>query len=286
MLVFLNGRFVRETEAGISVFDRGFLYGDGLFEAVRVANGRMFRWTEHFVRLEKGAWHLKLRLPLSNEQLRRRAEELICRNAAMDAVLRVTISRGIGQRGYSPQGATRPTVVMSLTPAQPIRGKRPPQWKVITSSVRLPAGEPLAMYKTCNKLPQILARAEADLCEADEALLLNTDGFVVEGSSSNLFWVQRGVVHTPPLASGILQGVTRSVVLDICRLMRLPTRETNVKVAQLRRAAGVFLSLSSWGVVGARSLDGHKLPDCPIIGSILAAYEELVWKETAGRQKR
>jgi branched-subunit amino acid aminotransferase/4-amino-4-deoxychorismate lyase len=155
------------------------------------------------------------------------------------------------------------------------------RWKLITASPRLPAGEQLAQFKTCNKLPQIIARSEAEAAGADEALLLNTAGFVVEGSGSNLFWVEAGTICTPPLAGGILAGVTRSVVLDLCRSLGVNVREDNVTVEELRRRQGIFLSVSSWGVVEAESLDGHALGHSPQIDQIRFSYWDLVRSETA-----
>ena len=129
--------------------------------------------------------------------------------------------------------------------------------------------------------PQIIARSEADADGADEALLLNTDGFVVEGAGSNLFWIDGDAICTPPLAGGILAGVTRAVVLDICRSLGVNVREDNVTVEELRRRQGVFLSVSSWGVVEAESLDGHDLGHSPQIDQIRLAYWDLVRSETA-----
>jgi branched-chain amino acid aminotransferase len=295
MVIFLNGQFVPAEQAVISVFDRGFLYGDGLFETLRVFNGKPFRWTQHRERLERGAEFLKIKLPFPRHALRGLVEQLISRNQMPDALLRVTLSRGVGIRGYSPTGAENPTLVMSLHPAaisEPGRADLPvgqdgPQrvptvtWKLVTSSFRIPANEPLAQYKTCNKLPQILARAEADAAGADEALLLNTDGFVVEAASSNLFWIEGNTVCTPPLAGGILAGVTRAVVLEICDSLGVKVREDSVTTDELKRRDGVFLSLSSWGVVEAQSLDGLALKQSPLTEQIRLAYGELVRAETA-----
>src|SRR5262245_23854811 len=116
MIVFLNGRFVPEEEALVSVFDRGFLYGDGLFETMRVCNGRIFRWSDHFARLQQGAKFLRLELSTSSEAMFDWAREVIERNAAENGILRLSLSRGVGVRGYSPKGADRPTLVMSLHP--------------------------------------------------------------------------------------------------------------------------------------------------------------------------
>ena len=279
MLIFLNGQFVPEERAVVSVFDRSFLYGDGLFETMLIARGKPFRWEQHVERLQLGAEFLKIKLPFTPEALRGFAHQLIAKSQMPDALLRLTLSRGVGVRGYSPKGAEHPTLVMSLHPAPAYDAKNPPRWKLITSSHRLPANEPLAQFKTCNKLAQILARAEADTAGADEALLLNTDGFVVEGASSNLFWIEANTVCTPPLTSGILSGVTRAVVLEICKNLSLKIRESNIDVDSLKRADGIFVSLSTFGVVDVEAVDGSACRHSPLTLKILHAYQQLIAAE-------
>jgi aminodeoxychorismate lyase len=280
MTVFVNGRFVSEEQAVVSVFDRGFLYGDGLFESLTISNGRPFRWQQHWERFESGARFLNIPPPFRIEEMHRFLEELIRLNKMTEALLRLTLSRGVGLRGYSPKGAEQPSVVMSLHPAPASESGGMPQWRLITSTIRLPAKEPLAQFKTCNKLPQILARAEADAAGAQEALLLNSDGFVVEASSSNFFWVDSNTVRTSPLASGILPGVTRAIVFEICKDFELPVGESEVALEKLRGADGVFLSLSSSGIVEAISLDGVPLPRSHLTEKIRAAYNELLQRES------
>jgi aminodeoxychorismate lyase len=281
MFVFLNGKFVPEEQAVVSVFDRSFLYGDGLFETMRVFNGKPFRWAQHLERLQRGAEFLKIKLPFTTAQLREFADELIGKNKMPDALMRLTLSRGIGVRGCSPKGAENPTLAISLHPAPGTPASGTAHWKLITSSHRLPSNEPLAYFKTCNKLAQILARMEADAAGADEALLLNTDGFVVEGASSNLFWIHDNQVCTSPLASGILPGITRSVILEICRSLSLPVREINISPEKLKNADGVFVSLSSCGVMEIGSLDGQELKQSDLFEEISRAYLELIRMETA-----
>jgi branched-chain amino acid aminotransferase len=212
----------------------------------------------------------------SPEVLRQFVDELVEKNKMPDALLRMTLSRGVGVRGYSPKGAENPTVVMSLHLAPSHEANSLPRWKLITSSHRLPANEPLAQFKTCNKLAQILARAEADAAGADEALLLNTDGFVVEGASSNLFWIDGDTICTPPLASGILPGVTRAVVFELCRRLGVEIRETSMTVDQLRTVDGLFVSLSSYGVAEAVSLDNETCRQSPLPAQIYQAYWDLL----------
>jgi len=279
--VFLNGQFVPEEQALVSVFDRGFLYGDGLFEAVRILNGKPFRWDQHFQRFERGAAFLKIPPPFASKALRVFADELVAQNQMPDSLLRLTLSRGVGVRGYSPKGAERPTIVMSLHAASPFNPEQSSGWRLITVTVRLPANEPLSQFKTCNKLPQIVARAQADAVGADEALLLSTDDSIAEGTSSNLFWLEQQVVCTPALACGVLPGVTRGVIFEICREMGLAVREVSVPAPDLRQKSGIFLSLSSVGIAEASSLDGDPLARSPLVPALRKRYWELVRTETA-----
>jgi len=279
MIVFLNGKFVPEEQAVVSVFDRSFLYGDGLFETILVANGVPFRWLQHLDRLWRGAAFLGIRPPYELKELTRFALTLIRENRLRDGMLRLTLSRGVGVRGYSPRGADSPNLVMTLFPLSGIDPNVLRNWRLRTSSFTLPANQPLAQFKNCNKLPQVLARAEVEQ-NADEALLSNTDGFVVEGASSNFFWIEQNAICTPPLASGILSGVTRLVVLELCQEMSLPAAERNITANGLLDSDGVFLSLSSFGIIQATSLDGQPLKQSPLTHQLHAAYSELLRSET------
>lgn len=272
MIVFVNGEFVPEERAVISVFDRGFLYGDGLFEGIRVFNGKLFRWRQHWERFQHGANFLKIAVPFSAEAVAGFAKRLIAENQMPDSLVRLTLSRGVGQRGYSPKNAERPTLVMATHPMAAVEPSNPPAWRVFVSSFRLPAGEPLARFKNLNKLPQVLARAEADAEGADEALLLNSDGYVVEGSTSNLFWVRGETVCTPPLPSGILPGVTRAVVLEICARAGIDAREENIASGGLEKMDGAFLSLSSSGIAEVEFINGKPLARSLIAKKISEAY--------------
>ena len=247
MIVFLNGQFIPAAAAMVSIFDRGFLYGDGLFETMRVCGGRPFRWEQHAERLRLGAEFLQLPLPHPVAELRRFISALIERNAQPDAVLRLTLTRGAGTRGYSIQGAPTPTLAMTLHPAPNCPAEVPPPARLITASLRLPADDALATFKSCNKLPQILARTEAEARGADEALLLNTRNEVAEAAAGNVFWLTGTTVHTPPLIAGVLAGVTRAVVRELCPALGLSLRETTLPATELPRSAGVFLTNSANG---------------------------------------
>jgi branched-chain amino acid aminotransferase len=271
VLVFLNGKFVPEEKAVISVFDRGFLYGDGLFEALLVRRGQPLFWQEHIQRFQQGIEALKLQIPYSYEELLDFAGKLIKRNGMPHAILRLAISRGVGAPGYSPKNARHPTIVMSLRPAPPT-SRTPRRWSVIISSWRLPANDPLALFKTANKLHHVLARGEADDDGADDAILLNTDGHLVEGTSSNIFWVKNNIVQTPTLPAGPLPGVTRGVILDLCRKLKIRVRETVALPRALVKADGVFLTMTSQGIVEVKSVNGTKLARSPLARKLQAEY--------------
>jgi branched-chain amino acid aminotransferase len=279
MIVFLNGQFVPEAEAKVSVFDRSFLYGDGLFESVRVYAGKPFRWPQHLERLHAGAKFLGIRLPFSDAELTAAATGLLTRNALPEATLRLVLSRGVGPRGYSPKGADSPTLVMTLHPAPVVSPGQPMRWELITSSFRIPAGDRLATFKTANKLAQVLARAEAEERGADEALLLNTDGRFAEAASSNLFWIENGVICTTPLAEGLLAGVTRAFALELAGQLGLPTAERSCRLWQLQQAEGVFLTNSSLEIVPAIALDGIPLRESPLTKELHFAYQRETIKQ-------
>lgn len=278
MNVFLNGKLVPEEQAVISVHDRGFLYGDGLFETMRVCNAWPFRWDEHWERLKHGALRLDLAIPYESQAMLTSARQLIQANQLREGILRLTVSRGTGPRGYSPRGATQPCTVMTLFPAT----ERPEAagWSLHTASLRLATADSLSRFKTCNKLQQIIARAEADAAGAREALLLNTDGTVAEGASSNVFWIKDSVVHTPPVATGILPGVTREAVFELCRKLGTAACEAVATLEELKRAEGVFVTLSTLGVVAVTSLDGFPMPTSVLTTQLAVAYENLVQSET------
>jgi len=281
MFVLLNGQFISEEQAVVPVTDRSFLYGDGVFETIPVYNGKPFRWAQHLERLTRGADFLKIHLAYAPKELRLLAGELIERNQMPDALLRLTLSRGQGDRGYSPKDADSPLVVMTLHSRQPVDPQNPPFWRLKTSSYKLPASDPLSSFKTNNKLPQVLARAEAEAADADDALMLNTNGEVAETASANLFWIYRDTVYTTPTGRGALPGITRAVVLELCQALTLPTNKRVIKPESLRKSEGVFLSLSSLGIVPVGALDGESVATSPIVDRILTTYHEVVQRETA-----
>ena len=295
MIVFLNGQFVPELQAVVPVNDRGFMYGDGLFETMRVCNGRPFRMAQHLERMMRGADFLKIKCPFTPGELQEFAGQLIGQNQMPEAVLRVTLTRGPGERGYTPQIDSQPTVVMTLhtAPGAPASGTArsdpslsqavpeagaPIQWRLITSSYRIPAGDPLSSFKTANKLIHIMARMEAVEKDADEALLVNTNGEVAETASGNLFWVYQDNICTVPTGRGVLPGITREVVLEICQTLGLPVNKRIIKPEALRNSEGIFITQSALGIVPVTTLDGEPVAPSPLLDPVLRAYHEMLAK--------
>jgi len=279
MIVFLNGRFLPEAEAMVPLHDRGFLLGDGLFETIRVAHGRPFRLAQHLERLSRGAGFCKISLPVSPKEMQGIAAELIQKNGLADAVLRITLTRGTGKRGYSISGADQPTLAMTLHPLPAQSPDEPVLWSLITSSFRIPASDALASFKSTSKMLNVLARAEAEEQGADEALLLNTNGEVAETAGGNLFWVYQDEICTVPTGRGVLPGVTRAVVLEICQTLGLRTNKRVIKPEMLRNAEGIFVTQSALGIVPVASFDGRPVAPSPLTDQLALAYSEMLARE-------
>ena len=272
--VLINDRFVLEADAKVPVFDRSFRYGDGLFETLRVYGGRPFAWEQHAERLQRGSEFLRIGLAFSASELRHLALELIRRNQMPEAVLRLQVSRGSGRRGYAPAGDECPLLVMTLGGAPVLDEGAPVRWQLITSSLRLPENDVLSGFKTCNQLMHVLAAAEARERSAQDAMLLNANGCVVETTCANLFWIQDGVVCTPPLTSGALPGVTRAWVINVGAELGVEVCERNVSRADLLRANGVFLTQSVWEIIEVTRVDETVLPLAPFVGTLRQAYRK------------
>jgi branched-chain amino acid aminotransferase len=279
MIVFLNGIFLPEAEAVIPINDRGFLLGDGLFETMRVVNGRPFRMAQHLERMTRGLDFIKIKLPFTAKELQKFGAELIERNQLPNSILRVTISRGAGPRGYSSKNSGPPTVAMTLNPLPETNPDEPLQWSLVTSPFRVPASDALSSFKTTSKILNILARAEAEERGADEALLLNTNGEAAEAAGGNMFWVYRERICTVPTGRGVLPGITRAVVLEICQSLGLETNKRVIKPEMLRNTEGIFITTSAQGIVPVVSFDGEPVAPSPLVDQIATAYNEMLLSE-------
>lgn len=252
--VYLNGRFLPLSQALIPVSDRGFTYGDGCFETVRVHKGRVTHWGRHLKRLESTLGFLGIVAPVIRKEGEEILSKLVTRNGVEEAVLRVAVSRGSGSRGYSPKGATEPTIAITLHSAPALDAEALSEWSLITSIVRL-APDQLSAHKTANRLPYVLARMDADRTGADDALICDQAGMVIESSCANLFWFEGETLVTPSLSTGALPGITRALIMETWIASGGALEERSIQPAELAKSDGAFLTLSTYGIVNIRSID-------------------------------
>ena len=219
MLVYINGELVPKGEAKVSVFDHGLLYGDGIFEGIRSYGGRVFKLDEHLQRLYDSAKAIMLEIPVSIEEMKATVLETLRRNNLYDAYIRLMVTRGIGDLGLDPDKCDQPTIIIitdkiALYPQECYEGGL----EIVTVPTRRNYAEAInPRIKSMNYLNNILANIEGKQAGAGEALMLNADGYVVECSGDNIFFVKDGTVVTPPTHIGILEGVTRNTVIDLAR---------------------------------------------------------------------
>lgn len=277
-VVFLDGQFIPEKDAVISVADRAFMYGDGIFETLLVSQGNLIFWDDHWERFEHGAKALSIPFTKSSEEVRRCAQQLIERNQTNECLLRMQLSRGTGARGYSTKNSTTPMLVMTVHETAPPSAAEEPGWRLVTSSVCLPPAGALSACKTCNRLPQILAKVAADRAGVNDALLVSFAGEPLEASAANLFWISNGNVYTPPVTSGVLPGVTRRKVLGLCARLGVSCFEQIPPSGQLHQCDGIFCTLTTLGLVPVVALDGKPVPVSPIASRLSDAYRALMFE--------
>lgn len=259
--VSIDGQLVSEGGATISVLDHGLLYGDGLFEGIRVRAGRIFRLDQHLTRLELGARYLGLELPFDREGRAKIVRDTVSAFAQKEAYVRLLVTRGEGPLGVDPTTCKKPTVVCIVAEIGLYTAEQRAQGlSMITSSYRRPSPDVQDVaVKTLNYLGSALAKQEARRQGADEALLLNQQGRVAEASVANVFVVHGRTLSTPPALDGCLEGINRGAVLSLARDSGFSVSERSLGRRDLLAADEVFLTGSGAGVVGVRSLDGRAI---------------------------
>ncbi|MBI5136435.1 MAG: aminotransferase class IV [Nitrospirae bacterium] len=281
-IVYLNGAFVPAEAASVSVFDRGFLYGDSVFETVRAYGGKAFAVGEHYERLAGSASRIGMALPFERTGFARILAELLAENGLDNAMLRFTVSRGVGPAPVpDPAGCESPTVVVLPRPVPPWDREA---WRAGIATVisPVPATPPEVLdpaAKTGNFLSHIMAIAHARSHGAREAILLDAKGNVAEGAASNLFGVWNGALTTPPADGAILPGVTRALVLQVAREEGITCREEAISPYLLGRADELFVTNTGWEVMPVAAVNGRPIGDGragPVAERLLAAYRRLV----------
>jgi branched-chain amino acid aminotransferase len=261
MWIFLNDRFVHKEDATVSVFDHGFLYGDGVYETLRAYGGRIFMLRQHLARLRRSASLIGLDVPIAEQDWIPLLQEAIKRNALSDAYLRITISRGEGNIGLDPRLCPRPTVVVISLPLQPYPTDLfQTGVKLAVVSVRRNLAAALSpQIKSLNFLNNILAKQEAAQSGAFDGLMLNAEGRITECTTSNIFFVKDRCVHTPSVACGILDGITREVVLSLAREEGFPIQEGHYTADAVIGADECFLTNTTMEIMPVSDIDKHAI---------------------------
>ena len=259
--IWIDGTWHDRDSGKISVFDHGLLYGDGVFEGIRVYAGKVFKLPEHLDRLWESAHAVLMEIPMPKAELGRVIEEAVRRSGLEEAYIRPIVTRGVGDLGIDPRKCARPTVIVIVdeiniwTPERLDRGLA-----VITAGTPIPHREALSpRVKSLNYMSHAMAKLEANVAGADEALMLDASGHVAEGTGQNVFVVKRGVLRTPPLHAGILGGITRGVVIELAREAGHEVREEQLNRFDIYTADEAFFTGTASEIAPIRSYDGRAI---------------------------
>lgn len=278
--IYINGKLFDKADARISVYDHGLLYGDGVFEGLRVYAGKVFRLQQHVDRLYESARSIFLEIPLSREEMCRAIEATVKANAKRDGYIRALVTRGAGSLGLDPRKTSDPQVIIIVDDIT----LYPPElyehgMEIVTAAtIRNHPNAVNPRIKSLNYLNNILAKIEAVRAGCHEALMLNHKGEVAECTGDNLFLVTRGVVRTPSLDAGILEGVTRNAVLEVARDAGVPIREEAVTRHDVFTADECFLTGTAAEVIPVVKCDGRFIGNGkpgPVTRKLRDAFHEL-----------
>jgi branched-chain amino acid aminotransferase len=284
-VVWFDGKLVPVAEARVSVFDHGLLYGDGVFEGIRIYNGRILKVQAHLRRLWDSARAIALEIPYSAAELDKAIRETAARNKLADGYVRLIVTRGVGSLGINPRQCASPATIVIVDRIEIY----PPEKytngiAIVTASTRQKDSTSLnPRVKSLNYLPNIMAKLEAINAGADEALLLNPMGFVTECAAENIFAVKhrdgRAVLNTPPVHAGILEGVTRNLVIDLADRLGFEVRQDDMARHDLYVADEVFLTGTGAEIVPVVKIDGRpvgrgKPGECTT--ALIAAFRRMI----------
>lgn len=261
MKIYVDGKYYSEKTAKISVFDHGLLYGDGVFEGIRAYGGRVFRLDQHIDRLYESAKAIVLNIPMSKAQMVEATVQTCRRNKMQDGYIRLVVTRGTGYLGLSPYKCKRPTVFIIAATIE----LYPPDLytkglDVITVATwRTPAASISPQIKSLNYLNNIMAKVEAIQAGCSEAVMLNHQGFVAECTGDNIFVLKNGVLNTPPISAGALDGITRRAVIELAKQEGIPVSEPTMTRFDLYNADECFLTGTAAEVIPAVRIDSRQI---------------------------
>ncbi len=281
--IYIDGKFYSESNAKVSVFDHGLLYGDGIFEGIRFYNGRVFRLEQHLERLWNSARSICLSIPMSRQEMTEALLETIRQNHLRDGYIRLVITRGVGNLGLNPEQCKNPSVIIIVaTIALYHEDFYRKGLNIVTVATR--RSNPASLnpaVKSLNYLNNVMARIEANLAGADEALMLNDAGNVAECTADNVFIIKHGQIFTPPIVAGALQGITRSVVFDIAAEFDLKVIEADFTRHDIFVADECFLTGTAAEIIPVVKADGRVIGNGkpgPITTRIIARFREMTQK--------
>jgi branched-chain amino acid aminotransferase len=279
MIIYYNGKFVDKEEAKVSVFDHGFLYGDGVFEGIRAYNSRVFKLKEHIDRLYESANAILLDIEVSRREMMDIVVETVRKNGLTDAYIRLVVSRGVGDLGLDPRKCPKSEIIciagsISMYPESMYQNGM----EIVTAATRRNSSDALSpRIKSLNYLNNILAKIEANRAGVMEALLLNQEGYVAEATGDNVFIVKDGVLITPTIYAGILKGITRDTVLELAQRDGVPTREELFNLVDVYSADECFLTGTGAELIPVIAVDSRTIGDGkpgPVFKKLLAAFQE------------
>jgi branched-chain amino acid aminotransferase len=279
--IWIDGEWHDRASAKVSVFDHGLLYGDGVFEGIRVYSGKVFRLQDHLERIYDCAKALDLIIPIPPDEFGRVIEETVRRSGLQEAYIRPIVTRGVGDLGIDPRKCPKPTVIVIVDEISIWPPERYEQGlSVITAGTPIPHREALSpRVKSLNYLCHAMAKLEANNAGADEALMMDASGHVAEGTGQNLFVLKRKVLRTPPLWAGILAGVTRAAVLELALAAGLSVREEQLNRFDVYTADEAFLTGTASEIAPIRSYDGRPIGTGkrgPVTKDLMARFKRLV----------
>jgi len=261
--IFIDGEFVRKEDAKISVYDHGFLYGDGVFEGIRVYGGNIFRLEQHLKRLYNSAKAIMLEIPYTSEEITAIIVQAIQRNGFKDAYIRVVVSRGKGDLGLDPYNCSNPSVIvivekLAIYPKELYESGL----EIVSVGSRRNAPDVLSpKLKSLNYLNNILVKIEAHLSGASEALMMNSQGYVAECTADNIFIVKGNQVITPPGYIGALEGITREAIMEMADSLGYEVKEEPFTRHDVYVADEVFLTGTAAEVIAVVKVDGRQIGD-------------------------
>ena len=280
MKIFIDGKFCDESKAKVSVFDHGLLYGDGIFEGIRAYHGRVFKLKEHIDRLFYSAKAILLEIPMSHAAIMKATVDTCRKNSLRDGYIRLLVTRGVGTLGLNPRSCKNPSVIIIADKIQvyPVEMYERGMDIVTVPTVRNLHSAVNPAIKSLNYLNNILAKIEANNAGVEEAVMLNAEGFVAEGTADNIFVVKKGALHTPPLSAGALYGITRETVIELAEAAGLKVTEPNLTRYDLFNADECFLTGTGAELIPVVKIDGRVIgtgQPGPITRQLVTAYHAL-----------